>query len=262
MRAYRNVNLVLPGGLISLPISLSPVVGETAEPKGKVVGPEGESLTQVYMSDAGEVVDRAATLRDFDGRTLTQDQVKSITEQTKIEDFEILDVVAQSDIDFRRAKSSYFVYSHKKNGNHKAFNGLVQTLAKDNKAAVIKWTPTSRQQLLVLYPEGDALIGTTLAFAEDVKETDSDLTVHQDQEVSEQELDLFGQILSQVEGSDALSVETDALIPLKQKLIAGEAVDLPEKSEAASPDNLLKALQANAEAVQKSAKKGKTKAKA
>lgn len=249
MRAYRNVNLTLPGGLISLPISIATATGETRDPSPKVVGPEGEALRQAYLNDAGEEVDAAITKRDFDGKLLTQEQLADIKEQTKITDLEILEVAPVKKIDHARIKSSYYIYSHKKNGNSQAFATFVAVLAKKKAAAIVKWTPSSRQQLLALYPEGKVLRAVALAFGEDVKQPDDDVKSHLSEKVDPAAVEMLSQILESVEGDgESLENEVDEAIALKQKLIAGESIPASE-TKAQTPgkdfaEDLAKALKA------------------
>lgn len=237
MRAYRNVNLNLPGALISLPVSIAKaVVANGNDPRLEVVGPEGEDLRQVYVDAEGTEVDRKDTLRKAPtGTLISQDQLSEINEQTKLTDLTIQEVVPVSAIQQRRVLGSYYVYSNKKHGNEKAFATFCKALKKVKSAAVVKWTPSSRQQLLCLYPEGDALLAVAVAFAEDDKAPDEDVVGHAAITVNKAEVDLAAQLLERVKGDGSiLDQEEDEALPLKAKLLEGGSV-APAKESVAKP---------------------------
>jgi non-homologous end joining protein Ku len=213
--------------MVSLPVSVAPAVsGGAGEPKMEVVGPNGEKLRQVYLTeDGGAQVDRDKTKREYNGRIVDQDDLTAIKEQTTIKNLDILEVCPKDKIDTRRIKGAYYVYSHKKNGNAKAFNVFVRGLAETGKVAVVKWTPAGRQQLLALYPDGEALTAVALAFAEDFREADDDVTAHAGEEVSEAEVEMAAKLLNSVAGDgESLAEEYDEAIILKKELLDGAEV--------------------------------------
>lgn len=252
MRAYRNVNLNIPGGMISLPVSIANAVG-SSDPRPKVVGPNGEKVKQVYVNDVGEQVDYSVTKRDFDGKIVSQEDLKAIDESCKIENLEIIEICDKADVDFTRAQGAYYVYSHKKTGNPQAFGLFVQALAKRNGVALVKWTPSTRQQLLALHVDHrGCLVGTSLAFNVDFKEADEDVLAHNEFEIGEKELELAGKLLDTVSGNgDALLSEYDEAAEKRRELIAnGEVPEPTEADEKPNPGNLMAALEASIEQVQ------------
>jgi DNA end-binding protein Ku len=246
MRGYRNVNLNI--GLMTLPVTIATYASETSDPRGEVVGPNGEALRQVYVNDDGTEVSRDETKRSFDGRVLTQEELKNINAECKIEDLEIQELCPVDQIDNLRVQKSYYIYPNRKSGNPRVFKTFVEALKKTKRAAIVKWTPSSRQQLLALRVEDNMLVGTALAFAGDVKEADNDVTGFQSEKVAKKELDLAIQLLDAIGGEgDALYAAYDEAIPMKRELIEGTR-QIEDKDEKAPPKDAAQDFLADLEA--------------
>lgn len=219
--------------MLSLPVSITKTSGNGNDPRFDVVGPEGQELESVYVDGDGNQVAKEDTKRAFNGKLFSQEQLKEINDACKIEDLDILEIAPVKSIDQRRIEKVYYVFPHKKNGNPKAFNVFVQALKKVKGAAVVKWTPSSRQELLAIYPDGDSLIAVGLSFAEDFKAPDEDVIGHTDSAGTKQEVELASKLLTAVMGDgSSLDEATDEAIPLKQALLNGDAPDLPEPTKA------------------------------
>jgi non-homologous end joining protein Ku len=252
MKAYRNVSLNLPGGMISLPVSIAKATGNN-DLSAKVVGPDGGALRQVYLDGADKEVPAAQTQREIEGRVVSQDELKEINDSCKLTDLDIIEVAPLSAVDFRRVTGSYYIYANKKSGNPRALALFIEALKKLKCGAVVKWTPSSRQQLLFLYPDKDenTLVGVAVCFAADWRSPDEDVLSHASEKPQKQEVDLAVQILETVKTDGvALASEYDEAIQRKKDLIEGREVDdLPEAIPTASTDGdkLLKQLQASVE---------------
>lgn len=263
MKAYRNVNLTI--GLMTLPVSIASYASETSDPRPTVVGPEGQKLRQIYVyadeDDLREVF-KDETKRDFDGKVVSQEELRNISAACKIEDLEIQEVCDLKQIDNLRAQKSFYVYPNKKTGNPRVFKTFVDALKKTKKAAIVKWTPSSRQQLLALKVEkkgsDDVLVGTALSFSTDVQEVDTDVTGFNSEKVEKRELDMAIQLLDAIGGEgDALHASCDEAIAMKRELIDGTRelpaqVSAEENQEKAQ--SFLADMEASLEAIEKEKK--------
>ena len=229
MRAYRNLNLNLPGGMISLPVSIAPVIDKTdAGERAKVVGPNGEKVSQVYVDESGNQVDRDLTKRQFGDKVVDQESLKAINDACKIKSLDIIEICDKDDVDFSCASGAYFIYSHKKNGNANALGLFAKALDSVGGAALVKWTPSSRQQMLAIHVRRDgALIATALPFGVDVREADEEVLAHTQVETDEAQLELAETLLKTVYGNgSALVDQVDEALPLREELI--ESGEVPE----------------------------------
>lgn len=249
MRAYRNLNLNLPGGMISLPVSVAPVIDKTDErEKATVVGPNGEKVSSVYVDEDGNQIDRSDTKRKFGEKVVDQESLKAINEACKIKSLDIIEICDKDDVDFSCASGAYFIYSHKKNGNANALGLFAKALAEIGGAALVKWTPSSRQQMLAIHVRKDgALIATALPFGVDVREADEEVLAHAQIEADDAQLELAKTLLKTVEGNgSALVDEVDEALPLREELIeSGKAPEAVKDEPKADEDNLMAALQAS-----------------
>jgi non-homologous end joining protein Ku len=250
MKPYRNVNLTF--GLMTLPVSIAAYTGGTSDPRPKVVGKKGEAVKQVYVDEAGKQVSKDVTKRSFNGKVVTQDELEQINAACKISDLEILEVCPLAKVDKLRTQKSYYIFSNKSTGNPEVFATFVKALGK-TKTAVVKWTPSTRQELLALQVVDGNLIGTALAFAGDVKEADSDVTAHQAVKVGKKELELATQLIEAYEGDGStLDTAQDDAIQLKQDLISGKtsAPEITGEENQAKAKSFLADLEASKAALE------------
>ncbi len=249
MRAYRNVNLNLPGGMISLPVSIAARIDKSAESsRPKVVGPNGEKVSQVYVDESGAQVDRDLTKRQFGDSIVTQEALKAIDEKCKIRNLDIIEVCDRSKVDLSLSTGSYFVYSHKKNGNANALGLFAQALSEVDGVALVKWTPSSRQQLLAIHVDKDgALVANALPFGVDIREADEEVLAHTGVELDEKQVELAKTLLGTVAGDGStLTKAVDEALPLREELIeSGEVPESVEEAPTATEDDLLAALEAS-----------------
>ncbi len=231
MRPYRNVNLTLPGAMISLPVSLTRTASAPADPKFDVVGPNGEDLVPVYVDANDKQIKREDTKRRSpDGKVFTQEQLKQINDACKIDDLQIIEIAPKSAVNLLRVEKNYHVYPNKKNGNARAFATFVKALERTNGVAVVKWTPSSRQELLAIFPADGELVAAAMSFADDFKDADDDVIGWQSEQVSDQEAELAEKLLNTVMGDgSSLAEAKDDAIALKRDLLAGGEV--PETAE-------------------------------
>jgi len=255
MRAYRNVNLTLPGNLVSMPVSVAKAVAPNGgDPRLAVVGPDGQKLRSVYLDEDGNEVDRGETLRQApNGTLLTQEQLSEVNAQTKLDDLSVQAVVPFAKVDMRRVSSAYFVFPNKKMGNKAQFATFVKALKQSKRAAVVKWTPSSRQQLLVLFPEGDTLLALAVGFSEDERTPDEDVTDWTDEKVNKADVDMAAQLLDAVADDEAsvLDAEQDEALALKAELLndPSKVQPKPEAKPATSGVDMAAQLKASLDAV-------------
>lgn len=239
--------------MLSLPVSITQTAGGGDDPRLATVGPNGEKLRQTYLIDGTDTeVSRDDTKRQFGDRLITQEEIAAINKQCQITDLDILEIAPRDSVDERRVTKHYYVYPHAKNGNPKAFNMFYEALVKVNGCAVVKWTPSSRQELLAIYPDGDGcLIAAGLAFAGDFKEPDSDVNGHGETEASEAEVEMATKLLTAVMGDGStLDTAADDAVALKKDLLNGAVVEIaPQEEVAPAGDDLVGALQASLDAL-------------
>jgi non-homologous end joining protein Ku len=235
--------------MISLPVSIAPVIDKTdAGERAKVVGPNGEKVSQVYVDENGNQVDRDLTKRQFGDKVVDQESLKAINEKCKIKNLDIIEISNKSDVDFSLATGSYFIYSHKKNGNPTALGLFVEALEEVGGAALVKWTPSSRQQLLAIHVRKDgALIGTALPFGIDIREADDEVLAHAQTKADAAQLELAKTLLGTVAGDgNTLNSAVDEALPLREELIeSGKAPESVEDEPKSNEDDLMAALQAS-----------------
>lgn len=249
MRAYRNVNLNLPGGMISLPVSIAPQIDKTDGPdRPTVVGPNGEKVSQVYVDENGKQVDRDLTKRQFGDKVVSQDDLKAIDAKCKIKNLDIIEIANKADVDLSLSTGSYFIYSHKKNGNPTALGLFAEALDAIDGVALVKWTPSSRQQLLAIHVRKDgAIIGNALPFGIDIREADDEVLAHTQGDNDPAQVELAKTLLNTVAGEGkTLTDAVDEALPLRQELIElGEVPESVEVEAKSDEGDLMAALKAS-----------------
>lgn len=249
MRALKTTNLTF--GLLNLSVQVCKAIGSTSEPQAKVVGPDGEEVTQVYVDKSENIVDRAVTKRRVGDKVFTQDALKEINEACAIQNLEIQEFVPKAWLPQERRTDTYYIQSDKKNGNLEHFKALIEGMKKRDVVALTKWTPRSRQQLLALYVDedkGDALVAVALSFAEDFKQPDEQVLAHNEVEVKPEVVDMAANLIQALEGDGTFLAEAkDDAIEKKRELIeSGGKVKLekaePTKNASDLMDQLAKSI--------------------
>ena len=92
-------------------------------------------------------------------------QIGAMLKKLNINSFIPLDKVP-----FNRVTGWYYVGNDPKNGDIEAFATIVQAMDQKKLAAVTKWVPRTRQEMLVLYVQDGMMFAVSVAFAASVQE--------------------------------------------------------------------------------------------
>jgi non-homologous end joining protein Ku len=257
MKALSTTNLNV--GLLNLPVQVCKATDSSKEASPKVVGPEGEELRQVYVDASGDEVERDVTKRSVNGKLFDQSEISEINDACKIKDLSIEEFVPVSDVlsSLNYTTDSYYIQSHTKNGYHQGFKALFDAMVKEKTAAITKWTPRSRQQLLAIYPdkESGALRAVALTFAADRRDPDEQVLAHQEAKVSKEEVAMAVQLINAVEPKGYLDNAVDDAVERKQKLFEGGTPIEQAEEVPASGGDLMAALEESVKAAKKEAVK-------
>lgn len=143
------------------------------DPSLKLVGPNGEALRQTYLAENGREIRKEERQKAWNGYIVPNDDLEAIDAACKEGGRELhLQFVSKADVPWERATGMYTVYSDPKSGGptKPGFALLVEAMKKSKSAAVCKWVPKSRQELLVLWVRSDGvLVANSLSFASEVK---------------------------------------------------------------------------------------------
>jgi DNA end-binding protein Ku len=172
-----------------------------------------------------------------------------LTRTIDIEDF-----VELREIDHIYLDQPYYVVPNK--GGGKSYGLLLRAMRDTGKVAVARVVLRSRERLVAIHPHGDALLMTTMNFADEVRPTEE---LHElaeaEAKISERELDIARKLVeSLVEPFDASKYRDtyrEAVLDLIDRKASGEeiAVQPPVKHEALEAPDLMSALQASLEQV-------------
>ena len=261
MKAIANTTIRL--GLINLPVQVCKATETASDTTFNMAGPQGECLTQAYLFPDNSVCPKDQIQKGiFDGGTfypVSSDEIEAIKEATKLKDLSVTDVVDASEFWKRadRITGKYYVQMSKKGGSANSMKLFVDALEQMEKVMVTKWTPRSRQELLVLWPKDGLLHASSVAFDRDMREPDESVRAHLSGTYSEAEMAMAQQLLAALSDTNAnsLDMELDEALPMKhaliQQVMAGEGVAVDEAEDTPQPvknESLANALSAALEA--------------
>lgn len=261
MRSIANSTIRL--GLVNLPVQMCQAADTANDVTFKQAGPNGEKLRQAYLLPDGKECPREQMRKGVEtGDTITlidDNSLMVIAEQTKLPDLNVLQVIDRSEVqeNLHRAQGRYFVQSQspKKGGNYAAFKLFVDALEAEGKALVVKWTPRSRQTLMVIYPEGGNLVASAISFHGDLREPDESVEAHKSAVYGEAEMTMARQLICAMADSDGdvLTQAVDEAITLRATLVqdalAGKRVSAPAPVAPKASTGLLESLAASLAAV-------------
>lgn len=274
MKAIANTTIRL--GLINLPVQVAQAEESAMDISFKTASPKGEPVEQRYVvKGTTDLIDKddlqKGIFEDPKAGTgfhpIDKSAIENINAQTKMKDLNVTDVITFDEADkFRhRIRGMYFLQMAK-GGSANSMKLFVDALALEGKCMVTKWTPRSRQELMVIRPQADEdganiLVGYSYAFAGDMRSADETVRAHLSGTYSDAEMAMAKQLLSALSdtNADTLEMEIDEALPLRHKLVndalQGKAVhapeaapEQPEKNEALA-DALAQALAAVKEKV-------------
>lgn len=253
MKAIANTTITL--GLVNLPVQICSATESGNDVTFNMAGPGGERLKQVYVKEGTEEIVQKDDIQkgifaDDGFHAVSPEDLEAIKDQTKLPTIQIDDVidVAEADAQADRITGKYFVQMQKKGGSPNSMKLFVDALQEEGMALVGKWTPRSRQELLVIRPQDGLLIAHSYAFAGDMRQADEAVRAHLSGAYSDQEMAMAKQLLTALAGSstNALDMSVDEALPLKRKLvddlIQGKTISIPQAEKQEANTSLADAL--------------------
>lgn len=198
-------------------------------------------------ADCGEPVQQSDIAKCHDGVIVTEDELSQL-QTANDKTISVLQFVDMADIDLVSFESSYYVSPDKQVNGYAL---LAEAMRSTDKVALCRFQMRSRASLAVLRLQGDTLVLTTLAWADEVRKPDLDLVTKAAQvELKPQEVAVAKMLVESMTGPfDATSHRDDYTVAVKELVDAKQAgkpaphVELPPSPE--EVDGLLAALQAS-----------------
>lgn len=269
----RNSTLTI-GGTFHVPVSLRKITskGDVNFHRGCADGAEVKRLeVNGLTGEPVEAADIVKGFRDADGTfyPIPAEAIANIDAATKLDSFEVDFFVPLEDIPLARATDSYYLMPTK-GSSPKALRLLLDALKPIPKgpdkrgamAGVFKLMPRSLQHLAVVYPMGDGLFVSTLAWAADFRQADEAMGslagVDSDKRHLEAARALVANYTEPVDAIDSLSDEVrERRAELIAKAAAGRPIEAAPVSAAPkkAADDLMAALEASLVAANKRKRK-------
>lgn len=167
-------------GPMSIPVSLRKVSSkkevtfDRAAPDGSVIERrEFKAGTDERVEDTDVI--RGVRLSETEFLSINAEAIKAIDEATKLDNFDIRGFVPLAEIPWERVTDAYFLAPTKGSQSAKALRLLLDALApiksgpdrRGALAGVFVLMPRTRGHLAIVYPKGDGLFISVLAWAED-----------------------------------------------------------------------------------------------
>lgn len=258
MRAVANTTIHL--GLVSAPVQLFKAT-KSNDIKLNLCAPDGSPVEQVYRKKGTDEI--VGTVKDceksYEGYMIDRETLKLIEDEAKVEDGKSLKHLHINSFiplkkaveDFSRITGWYYIGSHPKDGNLDAFATIVKAMERKKKAAVCKWVPKSRQEMLVLYVQNGMLYGVSLAFNADVQEPPANVEGVQGVKVDKANLEMAETLIDSMTDDEASALSTfeDSAIAKKLALVEaakkGEKIEVTASEPVTAGEDLMAALKAS-----------------
>lgn len=231
--------------LFSFPIQICKALDDPAKIASfDTAGPSGAVVKQQLVdTGTGEIIEAADkvkgvrlgdTFKPIDGEA-----IKAVEEATKVKTMYALGKLTLADFRARygdRVNSRYFVQIPAKSGQAAYYKLVYEALLADGNCIVTKRTPTTRQQLGVIYADADneCLMYLSVVFSAIVRQPDEAVKAFATAKVTEKMVDQAKALIAgMVDGTSALDNEQDDAVEQRVKLIeqaaAGVAITAPEQ---------------------------------
>jgi non-homologous end joining protein Ku len=248
MKSIANTTIRL--GLIALPVQVVKATSSNGDVSFSLCSPEGNAVEQVYRDKVtGNIVGtKGDCLKGVkvgqDIRVIDQGDLDVIAEQTKLRDLGIEDIVSMSDAmeHVNRIEGMYYIQMNGKVGSANTMKLFVDALTEEELCIVTKWTPRTRQELLVIRPEDGILVANSYSFASDVQAPDEGVRAHLSGTYTDAELQMARQLLQTLaqDQHHALDTAVDEAIPMRKalvdKVLNGEGVTPAQAAAPAQAD--------------------------
>lgn len=212
MKAIATTNITW--GMLNLPVQVVSAVEKGNDVSFKMCGPSGQPLTQQYRAADGTTYTRGTAskgiqqVKDGPITPIDKTQLDAIAELTKIEGLVIEEFVPAIELWKRahRINDHYYIQMAKKGGTANTTNLLFSTMEEQNLCAVVKWTPRTRQEQLILHVKDGVMHGYAMTFAADTRQPDESVVAHQSGKFTEAEKAMAKQLI------DACTNDTPAFM--------------------------------------------------
>jgi non-homologous end joining protein Ku len=289
MAAPRGTKTTLAFGLVKCPVALYGTTGKPEDaPKWDTAGPNHGYLKtaaelMVEDDDAGDAplaiepsepdaelaaapsglfeingdertpVDRSDVrrgLRKEDGSFVDlTESIADIEARTKLEEMRVVEFIRTEEVRRDRVRNSYFVASDAP-GTAKVLRLLCETMQKNKRVGVVKWTKRSRQSVgvIVPYSAGKSIEVLEMCWHEDVREPPEKVLWPAQVEVSEDEFAVADELVAAMSGkrADSLDVLRDDARGMYRELLAraeaGEMFTMPEAPASSDVEDPVQAL--------------------
>jgi len=175
MRATASTSINF--GLVNVPVQLFKAT-KSNDIRFNMCAPDGSPVEQVYRKKGtDEVIGTAKDCgKSIDGFQIDPEVVKAIDTECKHEggkDLKKLNIssfIPISKVPFNRVTNWYYVGNDPKNGDPEALATIVKAMDQKGLAAVTKWVPKTRQEMLVLYVQDGLLFAVGVSFTADIQD--------------------------------------------------------------------------------------------
>ena len=172
-----TASTTLSFGLVNAPVQLFKATSNP-DVTFNLCAPDGSPVEQVYRKKGSD--DIVGTSKDcgkmHDGFQIDKEVLKAIDTETKqeggksLKKLNINSFIPLDKVPFNRVTGWYYVGNDPKNGDIEAFATIVQAMDQKKLAAVTKWVPRTRHQMIVLYVQDGMMFAVSVAFAASVQE--------------------------------------------------------------------------------------------
>jgi non-homologous end joining protein Ku len=232
----------------------SPLFDKTHAPLQQVDGQYGRELVE---EGSGLVVlpqNVRKGVRLEDGRFIDcTTQLEVIDDTTKLERMEVLYFIDGTHVPRVRVKGAYYVGAADEKAP-RALRIIFEALKATRRMAVVKLTKKSRQTLGVIGNAGGVLVLLELVWSEDFREPPARATRIQKEQVTEQEVAMFSQLIEAMSAPPSVvdDLRDDAIAlreELRVKAEAGEVAQIIMPAPATEAESLMASLEASLAAV-------------
>jgi DNA end-binding protein Ku len=262
-------NSVIEFGTLAVPVALKKITAR-GDVRFDRACKDGAAVKRLEVNEnTGETVANGDIVKGVrDGDTFYEipaAAIEQIDAATKLDSFAIEGFVPLDEVPWERVTDTYYLAPVKGQSSRKALRLLLDAMkpvpakgrgkdkieGRGGRAGVFKLMPRTLQHLAVVYPKGDGLFVSTLAWAEDFRQADEAAASLADVATDERALEMARQLIdAYTEPVELLDSLSDDVREKRAELIAqaatGQPIEVPEAEEPkASSDDLMAALEAS-----------------
>lgn len=255
MRAYRKS--ILSFGLVNAPVCIYNATRK-ADVSFSLCDKDGNKVEQVYRTSSGKILSRDECERAYEGVKISSEAITAINEACAVDaqgndlkkSLTIDSFIPLDKVPMHRVTGWYYVGADPK-APVGPYAVIIEAMAQQGVAAVCKWVPNSRQQMLILYPREGVLHGVTVAMHHEIVADDETLHVHDKVSVDSALVEQAGKLIGAYfdpEASVINSFEDEALSRRQQLIsdaLSGKEISTPTPAPANTAGDMMDALKAS-----------------